>query len=853
MDRSHKNGSTSLENERLRIAASSASFQATTIDGFRKELFGALQQVIFQSRSSNNGGDDGDKRKPRSYDRSHLQDAFEHYIHWRELCKAHDSSVSRGQTKSSTPLNEILTTLMNPVVLPYACSNVLCQVLMHALLQSPRRQQHTTCSTNTTGSRWTHSQLLLLETMVILFNLRPAVQPLLLVEDSFLSESAKIPSSSLALATKWNRFLSATHYLVRECPHVQLPLAFCVLTLLQKVDDSDTEQLQQHAKNQWTRKDGETCPHCSGIIRRGGNNTTNEQDDGNCVRQFKRLKFASLSDLHEDDIASISNHVPKHVWPRYQPSKPKTSFKDVLNMNYATQAKHESRCRCSRAALNRSSASELPTDWRLVRSRGYKKFLGIFHQHPCGRHPLCQGGMGGTARNVRRTLDLFLLLQVTCQQYHSPCLRVCLLLVANALGRNSPVRYLTVVKTCWSQYLQTKNSKWLRIYSEWIVECALFDDRDACWEALRPLAQYIISKGSSLSEPGIYSCMAFVLSRRCRLFQSYADDMHAEFRELVTNLTLYHGDSKCWVHPEMMTEERQRTLETLERVGILGLLDLDDDDEDEGIEEDMAAMSSIIASRDAAISMWPFAKPYDLRSAFHRMGNDVLTVSSESLLSSADHDRDVVIAKKDHETKKEEKEAVPILEYLNDDLLGIVFSFLDYKRLLKIRQVCQMWKGLSDDTSRLWYDAYRSRFELLNQDPRAMHKDRSIGQQSWKQLFVDKWLVEQNIRFRRCQKTGWKHRTCGYLGCLEVLRTPKRVENHVRLHVRKEKKEQEQAARHRIKETVRREKEEKKRVREDGRRLKRKVVQEKKLQQEERQLIKYMEGEERLCQEDKVK
>jgi hypothetical protein len=357
------------------------------------------------------------------------------------------------------------------------------------------------------------------------------------------------------------------------------------------------------------------------------------------------------------------------------------------------------------------------------------------------------------------------------------------------------------------------------------------------------------------------------LSRRCRLFQSNDDDIHAEFRELLTNLILYHGDSKFWVHPKMTAEERQHTLGTLQRVGILGLLDLDDDD-DELVEADIAissqaskehpdVFSSIIASRDAAISMWPFAKPFDLRSTLHRMGNDVLTDSSESLLSSVNYDRDVVIAKTDHETKKEEKERVPILEYLNNDLLRIVFSFLHFKSLLKIRPVCNTWRGLSDDTSWLWHDAYRSRFGIVNQDPRAMHKNMSISTERWKQLFMDKWLVEQHIRFRRCQKTGWKHRTCDYLGCLDVLRTPKRQEEHFRLHVRNEKKDLEQAARRRLKEEhkekLEREKEEKQRVREERRRLKSQVDQEKKLEQEERQLIKYMKREERLCQEEKLK
>jgi hypothetical protein len=51
------------------------------------------------------------------------------------------------------------------------------------------------------------------------------------------------------------------------------------------------------------------------------------------------------------------------------------------------------------------------------------------------------------------------------------------------------------------------------------------------------------------------------------------DDTCAEFRDLLTNLTLYHGDSKFSVHPETTTEEEgQHTLGTLQRAGMLGLM-----------------------------------------------------------------------------------------------------------------------------------------------------------------------------------------------------------------------------------------------------------------------------------------
>jgi hypothetical protein len=172
-----------------------------------------------------------------------------------------------------------------------------------------------------------------------------------------------------------------------------------------------------------------------------------------------------------------------------------------------------------------------------------------------------------------------------------------------------------------------------------------------------------------------------------------------------------------------------------------------------------------------------------------RMGGDVIGAlnGNASPLSSPWCDAKVVQPqnRKDSSEKLDKAPCPPMLDYLNNDMLRLVFSFLGCKRLVKARSVCRLWKDIVDDSNSLWYGAYRARFGLLRQDPRADHHQAATIYSDWRDLFMTKFLAEQHIRFQRHGPTGFKYRTCGYIGCLAVLKSSSQEKNHYESHARK--------------------------------------------------------------------
>lgn len=110
--------------------------------------------------------------------------------------------------------------------------------------------------------------------------------------------------------------------------------------------------------------------------------------------------------------------------------------------------------------------------------------------------------------------------------------------------------------------------------------------------------------------------------------------------------------------------------------------------------------------------------------------------------------------------------------YLHDDVVRLFFSFLGYKRLVKIRQVCRNWKRLADEDE-LWKTQYRERFGLHSADATIFL--------SWKPLYMRKWLTQRDVRFQR-DRNGWKVRVCHRVGCMHVVKTQLAWEKHQRGH-----------------------------------------------------------------------
>lgn len=102
---------------------------------------------------------------------------------------------------------------------------------------------------------------------------------------------------------------------------------------------------------------------------------------------------------------------------------------------------------------------------------------------------------------------------------------------------------------------------------------------------------------------------------------------------------------------------------------------------------------------------------------------------------------------------------------LNSDVLIQVFSFLNYKRLVKVRVVCSVWKTLSD-TDSFWRMLYQRRYPSSH-----------FHMNTWRESFVTRYCAEKAIQGQFCRtKPNWKVRLCPH--CLTVLRTPHRAKKH---------------------------------------------------------------------------
>ena len=797
-------------NEDLRNAASVSSFRSRSIGCFRLELSNAIKQAI--SFAIPKASQDNSRHLSIQYSSSSFQESLNH-IGWGEICRYHDTQVDllaskaeNSKANSTTPLQEIVNMLKEPALVPMAFCNVLSKILMMALLQSPRNNRSKVSSSH--GSRWDYSESFLLKSIAEIWKLCPSINFSAL--DSLIEGSSMTKSPS-----KWNRLLSVLTYLVKDCPHMQLVVASFILEIVRILDDIE---LGSPASSTAVR----SCVVCNG--------TTKSVEDFSNPSPQKRTKYANLSDLHEKDITTTGEELSRLRRRNYQPFYSEASVS--LNAVLKSRERPASTTNCICGSERNGHQPGTMDEWALIRSRAYKKFLDLFRHHPSSNIAWqCSGYPIKVSRGRRpRRLNTLYLLQTAFQHYDSPSVRLCLVMVADSLGgRGSSSHYLTVVRSYWTGYSRTQNLLWLRFYAEFLVECAFFDTREHCWEAFRLILRFVMKEKEGSANEGftakkeVFSCIAYVLSHRYRLFQLEDDSLHSEFRESMTFLAINYGESKYWVDRNMLPQEARRFLKTLQRVGILGLVEMteamselktivSDDGQNAVGRRGLLISNAAVQERmrpfvttkcEPPLRRWPFAQPYDLRSAYRRLQgtNDGFASSFVRLLSPPGHDETLQLPTKAHNkpTCPEKKEMPRITDYLNKDILRLLFSFCGYKRLVKNREVCQTWKEIVDNTNTLWYAAYHSRFGFSLHDP-SIGED--VSKRNWQTLFYQKWLVEQNIRFRRHGATGWKHRTCRYIGCLHVLRSEKRERRHYKMHLEQANKKQRKLERRHTKEKL---------------------------------------------------
>lgn len=837
---------------------------------------------------------------------------------------------------SKTALCEIILAVTNPMVIPRCChSQCLIDVLLNALLISPslylslqqgrkiNDKNYVPTATNM-ASRWTPSQRLLLETIRSLLlsewmqansSVWEYAQNFVLLSPFFLTAVERGTTGTCKMnpntitPNKVNRLLSAIYWLLSSSISlssfplcVERELVSAGLLLLQRIDGWNI-QIDLKSKEQPIREADDLSHYSCATDNRDIRDSQHEYGFRRPIN--RKMTVGTLSNLHDESIEIGINPTQNlHrnnnlLWRRYYGNDQKqVSLKDVLAMKQNKKTDKRDVASAKNFSCNKNSnirhvkrkqvgASEttvISRDWSTIRSRAYKKFVS----YAVGRRQ--QQHLRQSSSNyivgpmiVRNSDESFLWRLVNEAAIHqeSPSLRVCLALVAHSFGGpKNPCYFKHVARLFWegflisSQQQKSSSSQWLRLYSEWLSECAVFDQPEIAWEAIQPILQYISaclvpneqeqeqrglsvtgntstsrdsmlnSKVSTTSEiyghddkhdvePAVMACLAYILHRRSHLFKYRAEDekdtrshrngsisksrIETDFERFMNLLSIHCGESpEQWLG--LFSDSTRDLVESsLQRLRVLSFsvsdlrMECNNNVATEGLRS-LFATNSDVSMYSIATSDWPFCEELSLRKAMERIDRTVLPLENgsdavKSLLSNP-----VMVCRTlNQKTKigrrsKEPMPSIPMNNFIHDSgILCLIFSFCGPKRLNKIPQVCKTWKVVSDAFSNtLWESAYVSdfgkyRWACVDEERQhrvategifavdskiAYNKTENVSKTYWKNLFTQKQIVENMVRFHRNPRSGYKHRTCNYVGCLAILKTAEQERKHNQMHLR---------------------------------------------------------------------
>jgi hypothetical protein len=683
------------------------------------------------------------------------------------------------------------------------------------------------------------------------------------------------------------------------------------LLLLQRIDSWNIHfDKESHQKPICGEGNISTCVVCGGDI----STKPNAQKSG-LHRSFnKKMTVETLSNLHDDAIDAenettrIMYHNNKMLRRRWSGlNQRQVSLKDVLTMKRTEKSGNNSKsltktCRCMKNGNGNSRYMErmgetdhtaILNDWSTVLSRAYKKFMSYTvgrrrqqHMRELSSYDFIEHlGIKSMpmVQNSEKSFLWWLVSEVATNQ-ESASRRVCLVLLAHSTGGpNNPSSFIHVASLFWQGYLlssrkqKSSSSCWLRVYSEWLSECAVFDQRAIAWEAIQPILQHITARLVSLEkeqngsgiescsfstqkpsidsnmplaresydsradhdvhedihvvDPPLMACLSYILHRRSHLFESHEADEERiqhddnnnvpklnignDFRSFINLLSIFCGESpEPWLSL-FSNATRDLVESTLQRLGVLSF-SVSDAKKELNNHITTSSIHGDLSICTVATSNWPFCKEFGLRKAMGRIDYAVLSLEHgndivKSLLTHPANSRQTVKSKTKR-VRKTHKYSVPLTNFLHDNgILCLIFSFCGPKRLAKIPQVCKAWKDASETVSNtLWENAYRTNFGryrwpcvdsercfIVATSPTAAtaldtspKKREMMSETYWRNLFTQKFIAEKMVRFQRNPRTGYKHRTCNYVGCLHILKTAEQERKHEQMHRRLLSKQQ---------------------------------------------------------------
>jgi len=425
---------------------------------------------------------------------------------------------------------------------------------------------------------------------------------------------------------------------------------------------------------------------------------------------------------------------------------------------------------------------------------------------------------------------------IILKQPHSSSMRYCAILIvhhydnnginkSNTGFRNSSIHdrrngyhvYLNQLISIYkkSNIQSATSMSCLQIYCEVVAECAIYDDPQQCWPAIRELIEIALAleeeyrgyqsleienddtekskrrleKDTKREINFVLRCVSHLLVKRHYYLSNNHtnNDNMPKYNECIIKCSDIFHDSSSWIHPSMTIEEQKEIVFVLQKLGILSFLDNVFEHEENEIADE-----EINKSNHNKFFYWPFFDT--VRHASSRMGPKVRCpiIFSNHEGRKANEDKSGCIQKREREDSMSEE---CILEHLHEDITKHIFSFLGYKKLVRVSGVCKLWNRIAND-SFFWKFHYHKRFKVLNLDdllPDSVDQDirttliekdqKRLHDMNWRRLFDSKWQKERSLR-SKVSPHGWKVRTCDVLSCLTVLPSKTRKEKHYQVHLR---------------------------------------------------------------------
>jgi hypothetical protein len=365
----------------------------------------------------------------------------------------------------------------------------------------------------------------------------------------------------------------------------------------------------------------------------------------------------------------------------------------------------------------------------------------------------------------------------------------------------------------------------MKAYSEIVVECSFFDDSIICWNAVRPMIDFLfdlnerrtttlvpskvnhgqpfvesrsVEKDPACFSPSILAhtgtnellterirfilqCIGYIFVNRHGTLTNIdsGTEIHDSFKWYMIRCSEAFGEKQFWITSSMTILQQRQIVSVLQLVGILSFIESNDN-------------IDVKASKQGG-ECWPFPCFSSIRSTYERMGikdrtQQILTTRHKIDIPSA-----LMCGKKQAREREDSISSdAPILEYINDDLTREIFSYLGYKKMVRVTSVCKLWNVIGNE-NHFWKVFYMRRFksmlleDFLHHSTKENVRNAFLDKHStsktyeWRKVFDSKWKKERSLR-SSFGKGGWKRRTCTVVGCLTVLSTKDHLERQCQMH-----------------------------------------------------------------------